>query len=439
MAPTATWIFVAMVSGLELSAQVISDHVTDDSPVSGATVTLGTTAIPSGPPPAASSRGSSRGLFNFEGLLARSDGKTLSIELADERVMRFQLNERTRYTPDGSLAGSLAAFRITDVVLVEAVEESKGHFLARSVRFVRTPSPAEQAEIFQSPEMNYRPEDNVIGNAPVNTEQDSRKLSLVAKPAAILESAAADKAALGTAGDNLIPAIRARVNEAFGRLPNFRARLVTSMFHSTTKKVKWVPNGVIAAEVAYEGNQESYSEISLDGKQPANAPLTGDSEYMRSFNNAWSEGDFESVAHCVFAGLEDSDFHKAGTQHSDNGDLVVYEFAGNRASTCVAVRSESQVAYPSYRGSLTVKPQTEEVVHLELEATDVPKGFPLDRAERSVDFGLVQIGTEKYLLPATGYWFGCYRNSYACFLNRVDIRNYRRFSSDSQVRFSAGN
>jgi hypothetical protein len=140
----------------------------------------------------------------------------------------------------------------------------------------------------------------------------------------------------------------------------------------------------------------------------------------------------------VFDGLQDSDFRKGETEHTSDGDLVVYEFAGSRASTCVAVRSESQIAYPSYRGSLKIKPQTEEVVHVELEATDMPKGFPLDRAERSVDFGLAQIGTEQYLLPTTGYWFGCYRNTYTCFLNRVDFRNYRRFGSDSVVRFATG-
>lgn len=142
----------------------------------------------------------------------------------------------------------------------------------------------------------------------------------------------------------------------------------------------------------------------------------------------------------MFAGLQDSDFQKVDTQQSEKGDFVVYEFAGSsRASTCAAVRSGSQIAYPSYRGSLKVKSQTQEVVHVELEATDIPKTFPLDRAERSVDFGVVQIGTEQYLLPVTGFWFGCYRNSYYCFLNRVDFRNYRRFSSDSVVRFAAGN
>ncbi|MGA2878257.1 MAG: hypothetical protein ABSG13_04845 [Bryobacteraceae bacterium] len=428
IATTATWILLALVSGSEAFAQVTSGQPSDGTPSSGGFFTLGAGSEPL--------VGFSRSVVKFEGLLARSDGETLSIELPDQRVIRFQLNEHTLFTPDGP-PGRLSAFRITDVVSVEAAAESKGYFLARNVRFVRKPSAAEQAEVLQCPESSYRSENNVIDNAAVDPKQDSRKLNLMAKPAPLLETGE-PKPTPGAVGDDLIPSIRRRVNEAFERLPTFRARQVTSMFHSTDKKVKWVPNGVIAAEVAYEGEQETYSEIQVDGKRPANAPLTGDSEYMRSFNNAWSTGDFETLAHCVFAGLEDSDFHKAATEHGDQGDLAVYEFAGGRASTCVAVRSQSQIAYPSYRGSFKVKPQTQEVVHVELEATDMPKAFPLDRAERSVDFGAVHIGPEQYLLPTTGYWFGCYRNSYNCFLNRVDFHDYRHFSSNSVIRF-AGN
>jgi hypothetical protein len=424
---TVVWIFVALVSGLEAFAQV-----TDDTPPGGF-FTPG--PIPIGPAvatPLSGTGGSSRGAASFEGLLARSDGDTLSIELPDERVMRFQLKPQTRYLPDGP-AAHLAAFRIADVVSVEAISEARGYFTARSVRFLRKATLAEQAELLQSPEVNYRWENNVIDSAAIDSKQDTRKLSLVGKPAALVELSGNKL----PDGDALIQSIRTKVNEAFERLPNFRARLVTSMFHSSTKKAKWIPNGVITAEISYEG-KEAYSEILVDGKRPANAPASGDADYMRSFNNAWSSGDFESIAHCVFDGLEDSDFHKAETEHGDQGDLVVYEFAGNRASTCIGVRSETQVAYPSYRGSLKVNAKTGDVVHAELEAIDVPKGFPLDRAERSVDYGLVQIGTERYLLPATGYWFGCYRNTYLCFMNRMDFRDYRRFSSDSVVRFAAG-
>jgi hypothetical protein len=137
--------------------------------------------------------------------------------------------------------------------------------------------------------------------------------------------------------------------------------------------------------------------------------------------------------------LEDADFHAAGTRHKPAGSVALYEFAGNHPSTCAAARAESQVVYPAYKGSLEVDLANGNVTHLQLEAVHVPAGFPLDRAERSVDFAMVRIGAAEFLLPTTGYWFGCYRNSYYCFLNRMDFRDYRHFESDSQLKFSAGN
>jgi hypothetical protein len=441
MTRAVTWMFLVVISSAGALAQ-LADQSDDQRSSSDGFTLRGPSTF--GSPSGSSSNGlSSKKNAKFEGLLARSDGQTLSIELRDQRVMRFRLDAKTRFSPDGA-SGRLAGFRIADFVEVKAEEAERGYFLARSVSFVRKPSAEEEAEVLQSPEMNYRREENVIESVSIDPSQDTRKLSLVAKPDAIptgTELGALTSRSAGSPGleEELIASIRRRVNGAFERLPNFRAKLTTSMFHSTTKNVKWIPNGVIAAEIAYEGENEQYSDIQVNGKRPATAPATADSEYMRSFNNAWSTGDFETISHCVFEGLQDSDFHKVATEHDAQGEFAVYEFAGGRASTCVAVRSESQVAYPSYKGSLKVNTQTGDVVHVELEATNMPAGFSLDRAERSVDFGVVHIGEEQFLLPTTGFWFGCYRNSYYCFLNRMDFRDYRHFESDSSVKFAAGN
>jgi hypothetical protein len=434
----ATWMFLAAVFGGEAFSQVASDTTVTERSSSLGGFTLGgssMTGLGSG-----GSSGAAHKIVRFEGLLAHADGLTLSIELADQRVMRFRLDAKTRYLPKGG-AGKLSDFRLADVVEVKAESADRGYFSARSVAFLRVPAPEEIAEVLQSPEVGYRQEENVIESISVDPDHDTRKLSLVAKPEALAVSANLEggPAKNVVPEDNLIAAIRRRVEGAFDRLPTFRAKLATSMFHSTSKKVKWVPNGVISAEIAYEGENETYSEIQVNGKRPATAPLTADSEYMRSFNNAWSTGDFETISHCVFGGLQDTDFHKAAIEHDAAGDLAVYEFAADRSSTCIAVRSESQVAYPSYKGSLKVRMRTGDVVHVELEATEMPAGFPLDRAERSVEFGEVRIGNEHYLMPTTGYWFGCYRSTYNCFLNRMDFTGYRHFESDSTVRFSAGN
>lgn len=377
---------------------------------------------------------------NFEGVLARSDGQTLSIQLHDTRIVRFRLDGSTRYAPAGGSA-TLAAFRIADFVEVKAEPVDQGYLLARTVTFLRKASAEEEGEVLESPELNYRREENAIASASLDAAQDTRRLSLVAKPDALAPRAEFHASATPGSGspDELIAAIRTSVQTAFERLPNFRAKLVTSMFHSTSRRVQWIPSGVISAEVSYEGKDERYSDIELNGRRPPTAPETADSEYMRSFNNAWSSGDFETLSHCVFDGLQDADFHPAGTAHKPNGDVALYEFSGGRSSTCAAVRAESQVVYPSYKGSLQVDLRTGNVTHLELEATHVPAGFPLDRAERSADFAPVRIGDEQFLVPTTGYWFGCYRNSYYCFLNRLDFRDYRHFESDSQLKFTAGN
>ena len=198
MTPTAMCIFLAMVSGLEAFAQGISSPPPDDA--HDGFFTLGTQPQTSGV--AGSMTGAAHGLVNFEGLLARSDGDTLSIELPDERVMRFQLNPKTGYTPDGN-TGRLAAFRIADVVSVQAEVKARGYFVARSVRFVRRPSMEEQAETLQCPEVTYREEENIIGGAAVDPEHDNRKLSLVAKPGAIAVNAGATGAA-GAEGNDLI-------------------------------------------------------------------------------------------------------------------------------------------------------------------------------------------------------------------------------------------
>jgi hypothetical protein len=225
------------------------------------------------------------------------------------------------------------------------------------------------------------------------------------------------------------------VNEAFEKLPNFRARQITSMFHSNSRPVKWVPSGVVTTEIAYEEDRESYSDIQIDGKEPVDAPSIADSDYMRSLNKAWSSGDFETISHCVFSELANTDFQRKGTEQSNGMTLVLFGFTGTRSSGCLGVNSKSQITYPAYRGSIKVKPETGEVVHVELEATGIPAAFPLDRAERAVDFGTVWIGETKYFMPTTAYWFGCFRNSYSCFLNRIDFRDDRRFQADSTLLF----
>ena len=422
MSPAAARIFFAMVPAVELFAQA-----TDSRPSAQRLVSL---AWPFGPPHSS---------VHFEGLLVRSDGETFSIELRDERVIRFRLDSGTQYKPSGTLE-SLAGFHMADVVAVESEVDSKGYLTAHSVRFVRSAMASEKAKILQCPELWQRWRANVIGTILNDPALDTRKLSLVAKPGGMEID---NVPFLGDApeqtqpsDDALIGLVRRKANKALDRLPNFRAKQTTSLFHSNWTPLTWVLYDVVSAEIAYEEGRESYSDIRINSNGSAATPAPADlDQYMRTSGKAWSTGDFSDTLHCVFAGSKDSDFHKIRAEHGDQGDVMVYEFTGLPAMSCVGVIVNSQIVYPAYHGLLKVSAETQEVLHVELEAKDIPFAFPIDRAERSIDFDIVRIGEEQYLLPVTAYWFGCYQESYSCFLNRIDFRGYRRFETKSIIRF----
>jgi hypothetical protein len=361
----------------------------------------------------------------LEGFVARSDGETLSIELPDERVIRLRLDEKTQYRPE-TPPDNLESFRVADLVEVQSEVDGRGLLLARSIHFVRAASAEERAEVVQNPEMMHAWRRNDLRGTATPADDD-RRLRKAVKPAAI--------DSVNETGDELIARIRRKVDDAFDEVPRLRSKQVTSLFHSTSKPLKWVPEGVVAVEIEYEDGFESYSNIRVNGRKPSTAPETADPDYMRSFDKAWSTGDFESIAHCIFSELQDSDFTKAGVERNEGIEVARYNFTGRRSSGCIGMQYRSEVVYPSYKGVLEANAETGELLHVELEATDIPSSFPMDRAERSVDFHKVRAGAKEYLLPATAYWFGCFRNSYSCFLNRIDFRDYRRFESDSIVRF----
>ena len=84
--------------------------------------------------------------------------------------------------------------------------------------------------------------------------------------------------------------VRRSVNDSFENLPNIRAKQVTSMFRSSSKPVKWIPEGVVSTEIAYEEDRESYSNLEVNGKQLVGAEETVTSDFMRSMDKAWSAG-----------------------------------------------------------------------------------------------------------------------------------------------------
>ena len=71
-----------------------------------------------------------------------------------------------------------------------------------------------------------------------------------------------------------------------------------------------------------------------------------------------------------------------------------------------------------------------------MQAVDLPKEFPADTAESAVDYELVSLGTDKFLLPVHSEVLTCLRGTSTCDKNVIEFRNYHKFSGESKILFS---
>lgn len=358
------------------------------------------------------------------GFVVRRNDKYFAIQLADLRILRLRIGPETRGYINGRTVG-LDEYKLGDVVRVDALSEGRGFLTAASIAWERSGTPEERARVSQSPEWR-RP--NTIRADPVDPNADDRKLSLFMRAPAPAYSPEMD--------EPTIQGAREKVQSLLDELPNFTVSTITHSFLSSTRPPSWKANGVVTAEVRYLDGGESQHNVRIDGRPQPEALYEDElADRIRESGKAGSIGEFGAVLSCIFSPYAMTNFHYLTMEHTGSHTALVYSLSIDHRNSCFGVLSGSQVAYPRWQGSIAVDKNSQDVIRLELEATDIPAEFPYDRAERRIEYGRVKIGSAYYQMPISAYWFGCYRATYDCWMNRIEFHDYGQFKTDSTIRF----
>jgi hypothetical protein len=99
------------------------------------------------------------------------------------------------------------------------------------------------------------------------------------------------------------------------------------------------------------------------------------------------------------------------------------------------VAPDGRTCRPAFDGSLWIDQETHRVLRIEQRTTGMPNDFPTSKAESTVEYAFVKIEQKTYLLPAKSDNLGCARGSGACTRNSIEFRNYRKFTTESQIKF----
>ena len=393
--------------------------------------------------------------LHYTGKLQSFDEKTFEIVAADTRTLVFQINEKTKKPADLS-AG--------DEVAVEAREDDKGYYIAVSITKMAGTSgatakapdgavPAETAAV----EPEAKPESGIstlkgpkydVGDDGAPKMRRGKPVARV-KPESVEETAPA--ALEPTAGATLArspdggsregassaPSADSRmafIEEAksasagfLGSLPNFVCAQQTTRYVSEGKAKDWQAVDVLAVDVVYEGGREKYEHLTINGK-PSKKPAEE--------SGAWSTGEFGTVLADLFSPSTAAKFRYSRTEKMAGFDASVYKFEVERPHSHWKIFFRSQWIFPAYRGSLWLDKKTARVLRIEMQATDVPKEFLADTTESAVDYELVSLGAQKFLLPVHAEVLTCMRGTSTCDKNVIEFRNYHKFSGESTIQFA---
>jgi hypothetical protein len=240
-----------------------------------------------------------------------------------------------------------------------------------------------------------------------------------------------DRPGFPSSGDPVIDNARDAAFSFAETLPNYVVKQFTTRFATEAARggqTSWRAIDTVSADVVSEGGKESYKNILVNGRPPKEAvEKTG----------SWSTGEYSSVLLDILSPATQADFHNKRTTTIVNRTAWRYDFSVDQPNSHWRVYASADSYNPEYTGAIWIDKENARVLRIELSARNMPRAFPLDTVESSVDYDYVLIGDAKFLLPVHSEALSCERGTSECTRNSIDFRNYRKFSADTSITFDA--
>ena len=211
------------------------------------------------------------------------------------------------------------------------------------------------------------------------------------------------------------------------KLPIFICQEFMSRFARATNLMGWQPIDIIASEIIYDEGKETYRNLKINDRPTE--------KKLEEMGGAWSTGEFASMLNEIFQPETATQFGPGSDTNIKGHRARVYNFEVKQENSHWHVQSDDRSILAAYKGTLWVDAETSRVLSVEIQAADLPKSFPMDVAESTIDYSWVQIGTESALLPIHAESLGCQRGTNYCSRNVIDFRSYRKYTTDSIIKF----
>ena len=188
----------------------------------------------------------------------------------------------------------------------------------------------------------------------------------------------------------------------------------------------WQLQDTLTLRLSYFEQKEDYKLILVNN--------TVTQEDYRKLGGATSTGEFGSMLKDIFERSTEAHFewdHWA-TLRGRRALAFAYHVAQPHSNWMLDYERQVHIT-PAYSGLVYVDKDTHQVLRVTLAAEGVPASFPIQQAETILDYDFQTLSDHPFLLPLKAE--NRLRTSDVMTRNDVEFRLYRKFSSESEIKY----
>ena len=215
-------------------------------------------------------------------------------------------------------------------------------------------------------------------------------------------------------------------------LPNFVCVEVTRKFVDPNAGDHFRSIGTILAKVSYNEGAEHYNVYSVNGKLEDTTM-----ENVRG-GGAVSTGEFGSLMREIFEPRSQAEFNWDHWATLRGHRMAVFNYFIDSGHSQWSIsygadKTDEQRIITAYKGLVYADPNTGEIDRIKFVAVDIPRSFPVTATTETLDYDLVEISDQKFVVPLRAQLLMNAGRENA--KNEIEFRNYRKFGTESNIKY----
>ncbi len=229
---------------------------------------------------------------------------------------------------------------------------------------------------------------------------------------------------------------RAATLAAVEDMPDFvvKQQVARSAAYAGTNNFQNLDRLVVAVSYRASG-QEEYKILSRNGILENNPKPK---QTYEEVGGTSSTGEFVTVLAKIFKPESDTEFKLVDTDIIRTRRALVFDYSITREKArqvIVAAGSFDDTAITGMKGRVWIDRENFRVLRVESAATEIPEGFRVRSANRTIDYDWVTISNEKYLLPLLSDVRLTSRENRQVYETRnlIRFKDYQRYGSEVKI------